>query len=60
MLGRVVAIRLAMVNAVLAVSMATSGLLAQLFGVHVVLFGLRHPDRGGGLAGLAVRAIRDA
>jgi hypothetical protein len=45
MLGRVVAIRLAVVNGVLAVSMATSGALAQAFA---------------GLAGLAVRPIRRA
>ena len=39
MLGRVVAIRLALVNAMLAVSMATSGLFAQIFGLDVVLAG---------------------
>ena len=37
MLGRVVAIRLAMVNGVLAVAMATSGALAQLIGLRPVL-----------------------
>ena len=60
MLGRVVAIRLALVNAMLAVSMATSGLLAQLFGLDVVLAGCGILTAGAGLAGLAVRAIRDA
>jgi MFS transporter, DHA3 family, macrolide efflux protein len=60
MLGRVVAIRLAMVNAMLAVSMATSGLLAQLLGVHPVLAACGILTAVAGLAGLRVRAIRDA
>ena len=52
MLGRVVAIRLAMVNAALAVAMATSGLLAELFGLNVGPGGLRAADgrRGAGRA----------
>ncbi len=60
MLGRVVAIRLALVNAMLAVSMATSGLLAQIFGLDVVLAGCGILAAAAGLAGLAVRAIREA
>jgi MFS family permease len=60
MLGRVVAIRLALVNAMLAVSMATSGLFAQLFGLDVVLAGCGILTVAAGLAGLAVRAIREA
>jgi DHA3 family macrolide efflux protein-like MFS transporter len=60
MLGRVVAIRLALVNATLVVSMVTSGLFAQLFGVDVVLAGCGILTVAAGLAGLAVHAIRDA
>jgi MFS family permease len=60
MLGRVVAIRLALVNAMLAVSMATGGLFAQLFGLDVVLAGCGILTVAAGLAGLAVRAIREA
>jgi MFS family permease len=60
MLGRVVAIRLALVNAMLAVSMVTSGLFAQIFGLDVVLAGCGILTVAAGLAGLGVRAIRDA
>jgi MFS transporter, DHA3 family, macrolide efflux protein len=60
MLGLVVAIRLAMVNAMLAISMATTGFLAQIFGVDAVLIGCGILTAVAGLAGLAVRAIRDA
>jgi MFS family permease len=60
MLGRVVAIRLALVNAMLAVSMATSGLFAQIFGLDVVLAGCGILAAAAGLAGFAVRAIREA
>ena len=60
LLGRVVAIRLALVNALLAISMATGGLLAQLFGLDVVLAACGILTAGAGLAGLAVRAIREA
>lgn len=58
MLGRVVAIRLAMVNAVLAVAMVTSGALAQAFGLHPVLLACGLLTAVAGLAGLAVRSIR--
>jgi MFS family permease len=60
MLGRVVAIRLALVNAMLAVSMVTSGLFAQIFGLDVVLAGCGILATAAGLAGLAFRAIREA
>ena len=60
LLGRVIAIRLAMVNAMLAVSMATSGLLAQIFGLHAVLAACGILTLVAALAGLGVRAIRDA
>ena len=60
MLGGVVAIRLALVNAMLAVSMATSGLFAQIFGLDVVLAGCGILAAAAGLAGFAVRAIREA
>jgi DHA3 family macrolide efflux protein-like MFS transporter len=60
MLGRVVAIRLAAVNAVLAAAMATSGLLAELFGVHAVLGACGLLTAAVGLAGLAVKSIRTA
>jgi MFS family permease len=58
--GRVIAIRLALVNAMLAVSMVTSGLLAEIVGMHVVLAACGVLTISAGLAGLAVRAIRDA
>jgi MFS family permease len=60
MLGRVISIRLAMVNATLAVAMATSGLLAQLFGLHAVLAACGILTLVAALAGLGFRAIRDA
>ncbi len=58
MLGRVVSIRLAMVNAVLAAAMVTSGALAQAFGLHAVLFACGLLTATAGLAGLTVRSIR--
>ena len=60
MLGRVVAIRLALVNAMLAVSMVTSGLFAQIFGLDAVLAGCGILATAAGLTGLTVRAIREA
>jgi MFS family permease len=60
MLGRVVSIRLALVNGVLALAMVTSGALAQVFGLRPVLAACGLLTAGVGLAGLAVRAIRRA
>jgi predicted MFS family arabinose efflux permease len=60
MLGRVVAIRLAMVNATLAAAMVSSGLLAQVFGLNVVLAACGLLTAAAGLAGLGVKAIRSA
>jgi DHA3 family macrolide efflux protein-like MFS transporter len=60
MLGRVVAIRLAMVNATLAGAMVTSGLLAEVFGLSAVLAACGLLTAAAGLAGLAVKAIRTA
>ena len=60
MLGRVISIRLAVVNGVLAVSMATSGALAQAFGLRPVLAVCGVLTAVAGLAGLAVRPIRRA
>jgi MFS family permease len=60
MLGRVVAIRLAVVNGVLALSMATSGALAQVFGLRPVLMACGLLTAVVGLAGLAVPPIRRA
>ena len=60
MLGRIVAIRLALVNAMLAVSMVTSGLFAQIFGLDAVLAGCGILATAAGLTGLTVRAIREA
>jgi MFS family permease len=60
MLGRVVAIRLAVVNGVLAVSMATAGALAQAFGLRPVLAVCGVLTAVAGLAGLLVRPIRRA
>jgi MFS family permease len=60
MLGRVVAIRLAVVNGVLAVAMATSGALAQLVGVRPVIAACGILTAAAGLAGLMVRPIRRA
>jgi MFS family permease len=59
-LGRVVAIRLALVNGVLALAMATSGGLAQAFGTRPVLVGCGLLTAIAGLAGLAFRSIRRA
>jgi hypothetical protein len=59
-LGRVVAIRLAIVNAVLAVAMATSGGLAQALGLRPVLAVCGLVTAAAGLAGLAFRPIRRA
>jgi MFS family permease len=60
MLGRVVSIRLALVNGVLALAMVTSGALAQVFGLRPVLAACGLLTAGVGLAGLAVRPIRRA
>jgi MFS family permease len=60
MLGRVIAIRLALVNGVLATAMATSGAMAQLFGLRPALLACGLLTAGVGLAGLAVRPIRRA
>jgi Major Facilitator Superfamily/Family of unknown function (DUF5317) len=60
LLGRVVAIRLALVTAVLAVAMATSGVLGQAFGFRPVLAVSGLVTAAVGLAGLAVRPIRRA
>jgi MFS family permease len=59
-LGRVIAIRLALVNALLALAMATSGGLAQAFGLRPVLLACGLLTGLVGLAGLAVRPIRQA
>ncbi len=60
MLGGVVAIRLAMVNGVLVVAMATSGALAQIIGLRPVLAACGVLTAAMGLAGLLVRPIRSA
>ena len=60
MLGRVVAIRLAVVNGVLAVAMVTSGALAQLVGFRPVIAVCGILTVASGLAGLTVRSIRRA
>jgi DHA3 family macrolide efflux protein-like MFS transporter len=60
MLGRVVAIRVAAVNAMLACAMITSGSLAAVLGIDAVLAGCGILAAVVGLAGLAVRAIREA
>ena len=60
LLGRVVAIRIAAVNAVLAVAMVTSGVLAEIFGLHAVLVGCGILTVAAGLAGLSFRSIREA
>jgi MFS family permease len=60
MLGRVVAIRLAVVNGVLAVAMVTSGALAQLVGLRPVIAACGILTVAAGLAGLTVRSIRRA
>ncbi len=60
MLGRVIAIRLALVNGMLAVAMVSSGLLAELFGFRAVLAVCGVLTAVAGLAGLLVRPIRKA
>ncbi len=60
LLGRVVAMRLAAVNGVLAIAMVTAGLLAQIFGLHAVLFACGIVTIAAGLAGLGFRSIREA
>jgi MFS family permease len=60
MLGRVVAIRLALVSAALAVAMVTSGALAQAIGLRPTLAACGVLTATVGLAGLAVRSIRRA
>jgi MFS transporter, DHA3 family, macrolide efflux protein len=60
MMGLVVAIRLAVVNGVLALAMATSGALAEVFGIRPVLVVCGLVTAAAGLAGLAVRPIRRA
>jgi hypothetical protein len=58
MLGRVISIRFAPLNAALAVSMATSGALTEAFGVRPVLAAWGALTAVVGLAGLAVQSIR--
>jgi DHA3 family macrolide efflux protein-like MFS transporter len=60
LLGRVVAIRLAAVNGVLAIAMVASGVLAQIFGLHAVLVACGILTVAAGLSGLAFRSIREA
>ena len=60
LLGRVVAIRLAAVNGVLAIAMVASGVFAQIFGLHAVLVGCGLLTVIAGLSGLAFRSIREA
>jgi MFS family permease len=60
MLGRVIAIRLALVSAALAVAMVTSGALAEAFGLRPTLAACGVLTATVGLAGLAVRSIRRA
>jgi DHA3 family macrolide efflux protein-like MFS transporter len=60
MLGRVIAIRLAVVNGVLATAMITSGGLAQIIGLRPVLAACGILTVAAGLAGLFVRPIRRA
>jgi MFS family permease len=60
MLGRVVAIRLAVVNGVLALAMVSSGALAQLVGLRPVIAACGILTVAAGLAGLLVRPIRRA
>lgn len=59
-LGRVVAIRLALVNATLALAMITSGGLAQLVGFQPILVACGGLTLAAGLAGLLFRSIREA
>jgi MFS family permease len=60
MLGRVVAIRLAMVNTALAAAMITSGAIAEVVGFRPVLVACGVLTLVAGLAGLLNRAIREA
>jgi MFS transporter, DHA3 family, macrolide efflux protein len=60
MLGLVVSIRLAVVNGVLALAMATSGALAEVFGLRPVLLACGLLTAAAGLAGFAIRSIRRA
>ena len=60
MLGRVVAIRLAMVNTALAAAMISSGAIAQVVGFRPVLVACGVLTLVAGLAGLLNRAIREA
>jgi predicted MFS family arabinose efflux permease len=60
MLGRVVAIRLAVVNGALALAMVSSGALAQLVGFRPVIAACGILTIAAGLAGLTVRSIRRA
>lgn len=60
MLGRVVAIRLAIVNGVLALAMVSSGALAETFGLRPVLAACGLLTAAAGLAGLVIRPIRRA
>lgn len=60
MLGRVVSIRLAIVNGVLAAAMVTSGALAETFGLRPVLAVCGVLTAVAGLAGLVIRPIRSA
>ena len=60
MLGCVIAIRLAVVNGVLALAMVTCGALAQLVGLRPVIAACGILTAAAGLAGLLVRSIRRA
>jgi DHA3 family macrolide efflux protein-like MFS transporter len=60
LLGRVVAIRLAVVSGALALAMITSGALAELVGFQPMLAACGTLTLAAGLAGLLVRSIRDA
>ncbi|MGZ6265585.1 MAG: MFS transporter, partial [Candidatus Limnocylindrales bacterium] len=60
MLGRVVAIRLAVVSGLLAVAMAAGGALAQLVGLRPVIAACGILTAVAGLAGLLIRPIRRA
>ncbi len=60
MLGRVVAIRLAVVSGLLAVAMAAGGALAQLVGFRPVIAACGILTVVAGLAGLLIRPIRRA
>ena len=60
MLGRVVAIRLAVVSGLLALAMATGGALAELIGFRPVIAACGILTAVAGLAGLLIRPIRCA